>query len=102
MFDELRGYVQLATGVTEMTTARAREMLNSLISTEVDRAVSRFRFAREEDVIALRREVEGLSAEVAALRAKDHPTEKVAAPVKKKVAATAKKKRVVTKPKESK
>jgi hypothetical protein len=95
MFEELRGYVQLASGVTEMTTARAREMLNGLVSTEVDRAISRFRFAREEDVIALRREVQALSAEVAALRAQDRPAPKPAA--KKKVAATAKKKRVVTK-----
>jgi polyhydroxyalkanoate synthesis regulator phasin len=95
MFDELRGYVQLASGVTEMTTARARELLNGLVSTEVDRAISRFRFAREDDVIALRRQVERLNAEVAALRAQDRP-----APAKK-VAAKAKKKRVVTKPKES-
>ncbi len=97
MFDELRGYVQLASGVTEMTTARARELLNGLVSTEVDRAISRFRFAREDDVIALRRQVERLNAEVAALRAQDRPAPAPA----KKVAAKAKKKRVVTKPKES-
>jgi polyhydroxyalkanoate synthesis regulator phasin len=99
MFDELRGYVQLASGVTEMTTARARELLNGLVSTEVDRAISRFRFAREDDVIALRRQVERLNAEVAALRAQDRPAP-APAPAKK-VAAKAKKKRVVTKPKES-
>lgn len=89
MLDELRGYVQLATGVTEMTTARARDMLNGLISSEVDRALSRFRFAREDDLVALRREVERLSAEVAALRGTTPPV--------KKAAAKAKKKRVVAK-----
>jgi cell division protein FtsB len=93
MLDELRGYVQLATGVTEMTTARAREVLNGVISSEVDRALSRFRFAREDDLVALRREVERLNAEVAALRG--------TTPAVKKAAAKAKKKRVVTKPKES-
>jgi cell division protein FtsB len=93
MLDEFRGYVQLATGVTEMTTARARELLNGLISSEVDRALSRFKFAREDDLVALRREVERLSAEVAALRG--------ATPAVKKVAAKAKKKRVVAKPKET-
>lgn len=84
MLEDLRGYVQLATGVTEMTTARAREFLNGLVSSEVDRALSRIRFAREEDLVALRRQVDRLSAEVAAMRGAERPVKKAAAKPKKK------------------
>lgn len=103
MLEGLRGYVQLATGLTEVTASKARdaamglvnqgmqltgktpdvmgsvqdiaddlvttskqnrEMLIGLIRTEVDRAVGRMGFVREEELAALRTRVEHLEAEV--------------------------------------
>lgn len=132
MLDDLRGYLQLASGVTEMTTARARElaasllgpsrnvvpeevrgladdlletsranreMLVSLIRTEVDRAVARMGFVREDELAALRRHVTRLEAELAEVRGgtaatkESKPTAKKA-PAKKKVV----KKKVAKKP----
>jgi len=128
MLDDLRGYLQLASGVTEMTAARARElassllgpgrnvvpeevrgladdlletsrtnreMLISLIRTEVDRAVGRMGFVREDELAALRRHVTRLETELADMRATGaakQPAKKAAA--KKKVV----KKKVVKKP----
>lgn len=128
MLDELRGYLQLASGVTEMTAARAREiaasilgpsrnvvpeevrgladdlletsrsnreMLIGLIRTEVDRAVGRMGFVREDELAALRRHVTRLEGELADLRggpAGAKPAKK--APAKKKVV----KKKVAKKP----
>ena len=130
MLEGLRGYVQLATGLTEVTASKARdaamslvnqgmqltgktpdvmgsvqdiaddlvttskqnrEMLIGLIRTEVDRAVGRMGFVREEELAAVRTRVEHLEAEVrsAAARsssASDSPGDEVPAPkVKKKV-----------------
>ena len=103
MLEGLRGYVQLATGLTEVTAAKARdaamalvnqgmqvsgkttdvvgsvqeladdlvttskenrEMLVGLIRTEVDRAVGRMGFVREDELAALRARVDGLEAQV--------------------------------------
>jgi polyhydroxyalkanoate synthesis regulator phasin len=132
MFEEMRGYVQLASGLTEITTARAkelaqsllgqgkavvppdvvgqvqgladelvetsrtnRELLVGLVRTEVDRAVGRMGFVREDELAALRRHVQRLEAELADLQGakpKKKPVKKAAkkttaaktTPVKKK------------------
>lgn len=99
MLDGLRGYLQLASGVTEVTASKARdaamslvnqglqltgktpdvvgsvqdiaddlmttskqnrEMLLSMIRTEVDRAVGRMGFVREDELAALRARIERL------------------------------------------
>lgn len=121
MLDGLRGYVQLASGVTEVTAAKARdvamglvnqgmqltgktpdvmgsvqdiaddlvttskqnrEMLLGLIRSEVDRAVGRMGFVREDELAALRARVEHLETEVRASQA----SEKTAATSPKKAA----------------
>lgn len=105
MLEGLRGYVQLATGLTEVTASKARdaamslvnqgmqltgktpdvmgsvqdiaddlvttskqnrEMLIGLIRSEVDRAVGRMGFVREEELAALRARLEHVEAEVRA------------------------------------
>ena len=99
MLDGLRGYVQLASGLTEVTASKARdaamalvnqglqwtgktpdvvgsvqdiaddllttskqnrEMLVGMIRSEVDRAVGRMGFVREDELAALRARVERL------------------------------------------
>ena len=101
MMDALKGYVQLATGLTEVTAAKARdaasalvnqgmqwtgmssdamesvqdiaddllvtsqqnrEALMEMIRTEVDRAVGRLGFVREDEIAALRARVERLES----------------------------------------
>lgn len=108
MLEGLRGYVQLATGLTEVTASKARdaamslvnqgmqltgktpdvmgsvqdiaddlvttskqnrEMLIGLIRSEVERAVGRMGFVREEELAALRARVEHVEAEVRAAAA---------------------------------
>ena len=103
MLDDLRGYLQLATGLTEVTASRAkeaalklvgqgftlttkapdvvgqvqeladdlmstsknnRELLVSMIRTEVDRAVGRMGFVREDELAALRRHVQRLEQQL--------------------------------------
>lgn len=143
MFEEMRGYVQLASGLTEITTARAkelaqsllgqgkavvppdvvgqvqgladelvetsrtnRELLVGLVRTEVDRAVGRMGFVREDELAALRRHVQRLEAELAEVRAAQPKKKPVKAPAKKtakpaktstaaKTTAVKKKKKVV-------
>jgi len=112
MLEGLRGYVQLATGLTEVTAAKARdaamalvnqgmqvsgkttdvvgsvqeladdlvttskenrEMLVSLIRTEVDKAVGRMGFVREDELAALRARVDGLEAKLRAETKTDKP-----------------------------
>ena len=102
VMDALKGYVQLATGLTEVTAAKARdaasalvnqgmqwtgkssdamesvqdiaddllvtsqqnrEALMEMIRTEVDRAVGRLGFVREDELAALRARVERLESE---------------------------------------
>lgn len=108
MIDAIKGYVQLATGLTEVTARKAyeaasglvaalpdlrhtgsetakqvqdladdlveqsrtnREMVVGLVRTEVDRAVGRMGFVREEELAAVRRHVARLEAELAEMRA---------------------------------
>ena len=117
VLDALRGYVQLATGLTEVTVSKAREaaaaliaqgvdlaaasrevpggdtakaaatqvqdladdlletskqnreMLTSLVRTEVDRAAGRMGFVREEELAAVRRHVSRLESQLADIRA---------------------------------
>lgn len=126
MLDEVRGYVQLASGLTEMTTARAkelaatllgqgrtvvtpdvvgqvqgladelvetsrnnREMLIGLIRAEVDRAVGRMGFVREDELAALRRHVQRLETQIASMSTGASMDEKK--PVKKPVKKATKK-----------
>ena len=101
--DDLRGYLQVAMGLTEVTAAKARELVSSLLTqgislstrapevlgqvqamaddlmstgkdnremlvglvrSEVDRTVARMGFVREDELAALRRQVEKLQQEV--------------------------------------
>ena len=133
MLDDLRTYVQMATGITEATTAKAkdvisgllasgialtsravpapdmvgqvqeladdlvatsrnnRELLTGVIRSEVDKAVGRMGFVREDELAALRRHVQRLEAEVhemkAAAQAAPAPT--ATAPVATAPVATA-------------
>lgn len=106
MLDDLRTYLQMATGMTEATTAKARdavsgllatgmalttkavpapemmgqvqeladdlvttsknnrEMLTGMIRSEVDKAVGRMGFVREDELAAVRRHVQKLEAQI--------------------------------------
>lgn len=114
MFDDLRGYLQLATGLTEVTANRAkeaalslvgqgfslstkapdvvgqvqeladdlvstsktnRELLVSMIRSEVDKAVGRMGFVREDELAALRRHVLRLEQQIEDLRNHANPAE---------------------------
>lgn len=114
MLDDLRNYLQMASGLTEATTAKAKDVVTGLISTgistgmslgskaapapemmgqvqeladdlvatsknnrdmltamirsEVDKAVGRMGFVREDELAALRRHVQRLEQQVADLR----------------------------------
>jgi len=111
MVDDLRNYLQMAVGITEATTAKAKdvvlallsqgmtlsakavpapemmgqvqeladslvttskenhEALLSMIRSEVDKAVGRMGFVREDELAALRRHVERLEKQLADVRA---------------------------------
>ncbi len=111
MLDDLRSYLQMASGLTEATTAKAKEVVASLLSqgmslsakampapemmgqvqeladdlvstsrnnremlvgmirAEVDRAVGRMGFVREDELAALRRHVQRLEKQLADLEA---------------------------------
>ncbi len=111
MLDDLRSYLQMASGLTEATTAKAkevvanllsqgmslsakampapemmgqvqeladdlvstsrnnREMLVGMIRAEVDRAVGRMGFVREDELAALRRHVQRLEKQLSDLEA---------------------------------
>lgn len=113
MLDDLRNYLQLASGLTEATTAKARdavagllahgimlgakampdpqvvgqvqdlaedlvstsranrEALTGMIRSEVDKAVARMGFVREDELAALRRHVLRLETELTELREAD-------------------------------
>lgn len=115
VLDDLRNYLQLASGVTEATTGKARdaisallaqgmslstrtipapemmgqvqeladdlvttsrsnrEMLVGMIRAEVDRAVGRMGFVREDELAALRRHVQRLEKQIADLDAPGQP-----------------------------
>ena len=57
------------------TSKENREMLVGLIRTEVDRAVGRMGFVREDELAALRARVEGLEAELKAAAKADTASE---------------------------
>ncbi len=102
MLDAMKGYLQIASGITEVTVARARdvagaiiaqgvgnnaddmvegvqqlaeellttgkdnrEMLVQLVRMEVDRAVGKMGFVREDELASLRRHVDTLESELA-------------------------------------
>ncbi len=107
VMDALRGYVQLASGLTEVTKQRAeaaakallqqtgaekltsglttkasdladeivatsksnRQLLQAIVTNEVEGAVARLGFARSEEVAALTRRVQTLESELAEARA---------------------------------
>jgi len=112
MMDGLRSYIQVATGLTEVTATKAREIVSSLLSqgltlstrapevigqvqsmaddlmstgkdnremlvglirSEVDRAVARIGVVREDELAALRRQVERLQAEVESMKRTSGP-----------------------------
>ena len=119
MLNDLRGYLQLANGLSDVTRAKAkeiamelvnqgialstkapdikgqvqeladdllstsrnnREMLLGLVTSEVDRAVSRMGFVREDELAAVRRHVQRLEKEIAELKnANAKPVKKAAA-----------------------
>jgi polyhydroxyalkanoate synthesis regulator phasin len=107
MLDDIRGYLQMASGLTEVTAAKAREMamalvgqgmnlgtkapdvvgqvqeladdlmatskgnrdlLTNMIRSEVDKAVGRMGFVREDELAALRRHVQRLENELGDMR----------------------------------
>ncbi|MDP4675941.1 MAG: hypothetical protein WAO40_04835 [Candidatus Nanopelagicales bacterium] len=105
MLDSLKGYLTIATGVTEVTLTRAREVAAALVSEgfgggssdavggvqeladelwttgkdnremllqvvrlEVDRAVARMGFVREDELASLRRQVDRLETELVRAR----------------------------------
>lgn len=107
MIDALKSYAALASGLTEVTAAKAkdvasalveqvlamsgrgtditgrvtdladdllatskenREAIASMVRTEVDRAIGRVGFVREDELAALRRHVQRLEGEIAGLR----------------------------------
>lgn len=131
MLDDLRGYIQVATGLTEVTAAKAREIVSALLTqgislstrapdvigqvqsmaedllstgkdnremllgivrSEVDRTVARMGFVREDELAALRRQVQRLEEQVRALQGA--PESSTPAPPK----PVARKKKAVVKP----
>lgn len=63
------------------TSKENREALTAMIRTEVDRAIGRVGFVREDELAALRRHVQKLEADVAALRTESAVATVVAAEV---------------------
>jgi hypothetical protein len=118
VLDALRGYVQLASGLTEVTRQKAqaaakallqqtgadslttgltgkvseltdeivatsksnRQLLQAIVSNEVEGAVARLGFVRSEEVAALTRRVQTLEGELAEARATAAPARAAAAP----------------------
>lgn len=122
MLDDLRTYLQLASGITEATTSKAREVASGLVAqglslsnrampapemvgqvqeladdlvatsrsnrellvgmirAEVDRAVGRMGFVREDELAALRRHVQRLEKQLTDLEAQAPPAAEPAAP----------------------
>lgn len=122
MLDDLRSYLQMASGITEATTSKAkdvvtgllthglslsskampapemmgqvqeladdlvatsrnnREMLVGMIRAEVDRAVGRMGFVREDELAALRRHVQRLEKQITDLEKVERTAGPAAAP----------------------
>ncbi|WP_327636798.1 phasin family protein [Kribbella sp. NBC_00482] len=113
VMDAVRGYVQLANGLTEVTKQKAqaaakallqqtgadalttrasdladeivatsksnRQLLQAIVSNEVEGAVARLGFVRSEEVAALTRRVKALESELAEAQAVPAPAKKAAA-----------------------
>jgi len=116
MLDDIRGYLQMASGLTEVTAAKAREiamalvgqgmslgtkapdvvgqvqeladdlvatskgnrdLLTNMIRSEVDKAVGRMGFVREDELAALRGHVQRLENELGDMRSElsSHPAD---------------------------
>lgn len=128
MWENLRMYLTMASGLTDVTTAKAkdvarglvqqglsvmqgadtsvvgsvqeiaedlvstskanRELLTTLIRSEVDKAVARMGFVREDELAAMRKRVKDLEAQVAALSTATSPASSPGTPAKKKAAAS--------------
>ena len=137
MLEDWRGYLQLATGLTEVTARRARDIAGSLLSrgpdldtlipegatsrvqdladelvatskanrelliglirTEVDRAVGRLGFVREEELAAVRAHVARLEDQLEKARSSTKKTAKRTATKTAKRTATKTAKRTATK-----
>lgn len=135
MWENLRMYLTMASGLTDVTTAKAkdvarglvqqglsvvqgadtsvvgsvqeiaedlvstskanRELLTTLIRSEVDKAVARMGFVREDELAAMRKRVKDLEAQVATLSASSAPKKKAASAAAKETAAPKKRKKVV-------
>jgi polyhydroxyalkanoate synthesis regulator phasin len=79
---DIKGQVQELADDLLSTSRNNREMLLGLVTSEVDRAVSRMGFVREDELAAVRRHVQRLEKEIAEFRiASAAPVKK--APVKK-------------------
>lgn len=127
MLNDLRGYMQLANGLSDVTKAKAkeiamelvsqgialstkapdikgqvqeltddllstsrnnREMLMGLVTSEVDRAVSRMGFVREDELAAVRRHVQRLEKEIAEVKSSATKEAAKSTAPKKKAAAS--------------
>lgn len=130
MLNDLRGYLQLANGLSDVTKAKAkeiamelvsqgiqlstkapdikgqvqeladellstsrnnREMLLGLVTSEVDRAVSRMGFVREDELAAVRRHVQRLEKEIAEVKNAKSPVAEKSATVQPAKKSAAKK-----------
>ena len=99
---DIKGQVQELADDFLSTSRNNREMLMGLLTSEVDRAVSRMGFVREDELAAVRRHVQRLEKEIAELRialtkpamtvsAKQEPAKKATAKKTTAKKATAKK-----------
>ncbi len=84
---DIKGQVQELADDFMSTSRNNREMLLGLVTSEVDRAVSRLGFVREDELAAVRRHVQRLEKEIADLKnANERPAKKAtvkkAAPAK--------------------
>jgi len=65
---DIKGQVQELTDELLSTSRNNREMLIGLVTSEVDRAVSRMGFVREDELAAVRRHVQRLEKEIAEVK----------------------------------
>ena len=90
---DIKGQVQELTDELLSTSRNNREMLLGLVTSEVDRVVSRMGFVREDELAAVRRHVQRLEKEIADVKASDRKSPSNVAPAKNAgaVKSTAKK-----------
>lgn len=80
---DIKGQVQELTDDLLSTSRNNREMLLGLVTSEVDRAVSRMGFVREDELAAVRRHVQRLEKEIAEIKNSDATSNSKNAPAKK-------------------